>query len=143
MAVAAFQPTPDDIKVGEAISAGLVHVPSITAAAGIEKAAVMAVLNNPVAMLWISQRIEALFRYRAGLVDAALFMRAVGGDVTAIKLFFERHKIMSQEKNVNLNVTGGIDVRGLPTDELRKIIADKARILPAEFKVLSETPKAP
>lgn len=139
MEVARFQPTPEVVKVGEAVAAGLVQARTISVAAGINQEAVIAILNDPVAMVWISQRIEALFRYRAGLVDAALFQRAIAGETAAIKLFFERHKIMSDQKTVQHVYSGGVDVRGLPTDDLRKLVADKARMLPAEFRVLEIT----
>lgn len=135
--LAKFVPSPEVLKVGEAICAGLTNVHAIRQAASLDEATVLGVVNDPVAMLWISQRIEALFRCRAGIVDAALYMRAVAGDIGAIKLFFERHKMMG-EKTVNVVHSGGVDVRAIPTDELAKIVADKARALPAEFRVISE-----
>lgn len=137
--VARYQPTPEATKLGEAIATGLVNLQALVTATGLPRDTVVGLMNDPVVMLWISQRIESLFRYRAGLVDAALFMRAVAGDVTAIKLFFERHKILTDQKTLNVHYSGGVDVRGLPTDELRKIVADKARMLPAEFRLLSES----
>lgn len=141
MEVAKFQPSEDVTKVGEAVASGLTNPVAIMTAAGISKQAVQNVLNDPIAMVWISQRIEALFRYRAGLVDAALFMRAVAGDTTAIKLFYERMKIMDAgSKTLNVHYSGGVDVRSLPVDELKKIVLDKARMLPAEFRVLESKP---
>jgi hypothetical protein len=141
MEVAKFQPSEAVTKVGEAIASGLTHPRAIQTAAGLGPEAVQNVLNDPVAMIWISQRIEALFRYRAGLVDAALFMRAVAGDTTAIKLFYERMKIMDAgSKTLNVHYSGGVDVRSLPTDDLKKIVADRARMLPAEFRVLESKP---
>lgn len=142
MEVAKFQPTEAVTKVGEAIASGLTNPRAIQTAAGLGPEAVQNVLNDPVAMIWISQRIEALFRYRAGLVDAALFMRAVAGDTTAIKLFYERMKIMEAgNKTLNVVYSGGVDVRSLPVDELKRIVADKARMLPAEFRVLESKPE--
>lgn len=142
MEVARFQPTEAVTRVGEAIASGLTNPRAIQTAAGLGPEAVQGVLNDPVAMIWISQRIEALFKYRAGLVDAALFMRAIAGDTTAIKLFYERMKIMDAgSKTLNVHYSGGVDVRSLPTDELRKIVMDKARMLPAEFRVLESKPE--
>jgi len=138
--LAKFVPTDADMKIGEAIAAGVTAPSGLVTATGLEKEAVTATLNNPVAMLWISQRLEALFKFRAGLVDAALFMRAMAGDVAAIKLFFERHRLLTDQKTLNVVYSGGVDVRALPTDELQKIVQDRARMLPAEFRVLGQTP---
>lgn len=137
VAIANFQPDDLTIKIGEAVCAGLTNVRAIATALHMDEKSIIPVLNDPITMAWLSQRIEALFRCRAGLVDAALYMRAIAGDIGAIKLFYERHKMMG-DKTLNVHYSGGVDVRGIPTDELARIVADKARVLPAEFRVLSE-----
>lgn len=129
-AVAAYRPTPDATAVGLALLSGAHTIPELVESSGLERAAVLDVLNSPVAMAWISVEVYAQFRHRAAQVDAALYSRSLAGDVSAIRLFYERMGQMSQVKQVAVQVSGGIRVDALSDDELRQVARDGLARLP-------------
>jgi hypothetical protein len=138
--IAGFVPTDADIGIGEAILAGGQTVDTICKLSGLKIDRVKAVMTNPVAMAWISKQIYHLFQHRASIIDAALYMRAAGGDVQAMKLFYERmHQLGPREQNINVNYSGGVNIQALQDDELERIVNEKRRLLPAEFRRLAES----
>lgn len=135
--VSAYLPTEVDIQVGEALVSGASTMVGIQGYCGIERNRIKATLNNPVAMAWISRQVEALFKTRVAIVDAAVYLRAAGGDTTAAKLFYERFKLLtSQSVRVDHVYSGGVNISALPDDELARIVREKTRLLPAEFRLL-------
>lgn len=136
--VAKFIPSKAVIDVGEALLAGQLSVEMIANFSGHTPLVVRHVMVNPVAMAWISRQIHQLFRHRAGIVDAALYQRAVAGDVNAIKLFYFRMGQLADEKTVHHTYSGGVRLDTLNDEDLRKLIKDKNATLPAEFTVISE-----
>jgi hypothetical protein len=148
-----FVPSDHVLLVGEALLAGQSTLTGMRGYCGLEERHIKAVLNNPVAMAWLSVQCAALFKSRSAVVDAAMYLRAAGGDVAAAKLFYERMKIMDAGQKVlhEHRVSGSIDLSKLSDLELEKILAEKVRMLPqalrkltpidAEFQVKDE-PKA-
>jgi len=138
-----FEPPPDVIAVGEGFLAGHASVQGIATYAGIDQARVKAVLNDALAMQWISRRTEALFKSRAAVVDTALYLRAAAGDIRAIELFYKRMKLLEEAaKKVEVQYSGSVNLTALSDDDLRRLLHEKVRTLPAEFKVL-ESKKCP
>lgn len=137
-----FIPTELTIQVGEAILGGATSPSEIAAAATVSEPRIRSVLSDPVAMAWVSQQIYELFRHRAGIIDAALYVRAAAGDIAAIKLFYERMGQLNQDKTVHHVVSGGIDISGLEIEDLRRIVADDAHLIPAEYRLLEGAPAA-
>jgi len=136
--IAAFIPTDDVISIGESVLAGAQTLDVFCKMTGLKVPEVKAVLGNPVAMAWISKQIYHLFQHRAAIIDAALYQRAAGGDVQAIKLFYERMGQLDRTQNINVNYSGGVNIQALADDELERIVREKRRLLPAEFRRLSE-----
>lgn len=136
--VAQFVPWDSVIRVGEAILAGATSSMRIADMENMEKEDVRGVLQSPIAMAWISRQIYAHFQHRAGIVDSALYHKAVTGDIAAMKLFYERMGKMQNERTLNVRVSGGLDVSTLSDDDLQRLVRDKQRLLPAEFRILEE-----
>lgn len=135
--VLAYLPSEDDVQVGEALVSGASTVVGIQGYCGLSKERIKAVMNNAVAMAWISRRVEALFTSRVAVVDAAVYLRAAGGDVTAAKLFYERFKVLqANTMRIEHNYSGGVNISALPDDELARIVLEKGRMLPKEFRIL-------
>jgi hypothetical protein len=106
--VASYLPTEKDIMVGEALISGYSTLNGIMGYCGLDNPVVKRTLNNPVAMAWISRQVEALFKTRAAVIDAAVYLRAAGGDIAAAKLFYERMRLLtSQSVRVDHVYSGG------------------------------------
>lgn len=134
-----YKPTEDVLKVGAAFLAGHSSIGAIKTYTGLESAQVRAVFDSAVAMQWVSRRTEALFRSRAAVIDTALYLRAAAGDLKAIELFYKRMKLLEEStKRVEINYSGGVNLTAVSDDELARIVRDKTRLLPAEFKVLDD-----
>lgn len=133
-----FQPSDTVLLVGEAILAGNATLAEIIKYSGLEERHVKATLNDPVAMAWLSAQCAALFQSRAAIVDAAVYLRAAGGDIQAAKLFYERMKIMenSQKFIHEHRHSGSIDLSKVSDSELQKILVEKMRMLPTALKQL-------
>jgi hypothetical protein len=137
--VMAFIPTDLVLQVGEGFLAGHRSIDSLIKFTGAAREPIREVLMNPVAMAWLSRQIYCLFQNRTAIIDAQLYLRAAAGDLQAIKMFYERmDRLPTNKKEVNVNYSGGVDVRNVSDDELRNIIQEKKRLLPAEFKVINE-----
>lgn len=132
-----FTPEPLHASVAEAILAGATTITKIDAFLGVTDRTTSRVLRDPLAMAWISQQIERHFRHRVGLVDAALFTRAVEGDVSAIRLFFERYGKLQDRRTVEY--TGSVDVRHLSDADLARVVRDKSQQLPVPVDVAFES----
>ena len=128
--VSAYVPQMADISVGEALLAGRLSLDDIVAYSGENRAVVQQTLATPVAMAWISRQIYGHFIHRAALVDAALIQRALSGDVSAIRLFYERSGKLVDTKHVQHTVQGGLNLTALTLEDLAKLVEDKQRTLP-------------
>jgi hypothetical protein len=136
--VECFKPTEVDISVGEALLAGNTQASRIAEYSGLDAAQVRDTLNNPIAMAWLSRQITALFTHRAALVDALLYQRAMTGDLAAIKLFYDRMRLLDKSMEIKHAYSGEVSLKQIPDDELARMVQDKARLLPAEFRVISQ-----
>lgn len=135
-----FVPNEHHLKVGEAFLAGHSALGPICTYSGLKEDEVKAVLNDCCAMQWISRRTEALFRSRVAVIDCALYLRAAAGDMRAMELFYRRMRLLEEAtKKVEINYSGGVNLTALSDADLSRLVQEKARTLPAEFKVLDTT----
>jgi hypothetical protein len=132
-----YQPPDDVLRVGEGFLAGHSGHRAIAVYAGLTEDRVKAVLNDALAMQWISRRTEVLFRSRAAVIDTALYLRAASGDIRAIELFYKRMKLLEEStKKVDIHYSGGVNLTSLSDKDLQQLVREKARTLPADFRVL-------
>lgn len=132
-----FVPNEHHLKVGEAFLAGHSALGPICTYSGLTEDEVKAVLNDCCAMQWISRRTEALFKSRVAVIDCALYLRAAAGDLRAMELFYKRMRLLEEAtKRVEVSYSGGINLTAVSDDELARIVADKTKLLPAEFKLI-------
>jgi hypothetical protein len=142
--IASYVPTDTDTMVGEALVSGASTMVGIQGYCGLDRNEIKATMNNPVAMAWISRQVEALFKTRAAVIDAAVYLRAAGGDVQAAKLFYERMRLLQvNTQRVEHVYSGGVNISALPDDELARIVMEKGRMLPKEFKILDVVAEPP
>lgn len=134
--VAAFQPTTLDALVAEALLNGETGPKAIGFYCGVSAERVKRVLSNPVATAWISRTLKSLFTHRIGMVDSALFQRSMTGDPGACKLMYERLGQLSQDQTIRHVYSGGVNVTALSTEDLRRLVAEKGRLLDASFRVI-------
>lgn len=138
--VANYIPTSLDATIAEALLAGALSPARVAEVTGRAEAEVRAVITDPVAMAYISRAMYAVIGHRLALVDAAMYTRAVSGDVQAAKLVYERVRALTSDKNINVKFSGGVNISALSDEDLRRILLDKERTLEAEYKVLPSKP---
>jgi hypothetical protein len=143
-AVASYKPVPLDMQIAEALLAGMSSPQDLATFAGVPRTAVTDLLRDSLAMAWISKQVHAHMEHRLGLVDAALFNLAVAGNLTAIRTVYDRLGKLQHIREVNHhhNYSGGIDLTALTLEDLRKLAADKARVIDVPYKIIEE-PKCP
>lgn len=119
--VAAYQPSHADIAVAEALTLGNTSLDDLTKQTSLKRERVREILSSPVSMAWISEQCERLFKLRKGIVDAALYTRAVQGDIAAMKLYYERTEILAKQPVNQINI-GEINYEACTDDDLIKIL---------------------
>lgn len=134
--IAAFQPTTLDCLVAEALLNGETSVKMIAFSAGVSPERVKRVMHDPVSMAWISRTLKSLITHRIGMLDSALFQRSLTGDPSACKLMYERIGALSQDHTVQHVYSGGVNISALSTEDLRKLVYDKSRILSVESRII-------
>lgn len=140
--IMSFIPTDLVLRVGEGFLAGQRSIDTLQKFTGATRDEVREVLMNPVAMAWLSRQIYCLFQNRTAIIDAQLYQRAAAGDLQAIKMFYERmDRLPTNKKEINVNYSGGVDVRNISDEELKQIIQEKKRLLPAEFRIINDPEK--
>jgi hypothetical protein len=138
--IAGHIPTELDAAVAEALLAGHLTTEKIAESLGRPQTEVAALISSPVAMAWISRAMYQVLNHRLALVDAAMFTRAVSGDVSAAKLVYERVRALDNAKRVDVHYSGGVNFSAMTTEDLERILHDKERTIPTEFKVLESRP---
>lgn len=119
-----FQPTELIVKISEAYLSGHLSHKEIAEHVGVGAHTVSQVMRDPVTSAWVAKHMHSIVRQRLGLIDAAMFHRALTGDVSAAKLMFERYGKMVK-RSMHVQVGGATDFSQFETDDLKKIIAAK------------------
>jgi hypothetical protein len=122
--VAAYKPSHSDIHIAEALTLGNTTIEDMVKHTQLKREQVREILGCPVAMAWISEQCERLFKLRKGIVDATLYARAVSGDIAAMKLYYERTEILQKQPAFQVNI-GQMNYEACSDDDLIKILAGK------------------
>lgn len=130
VAVAAYRPTELDMAVGLALLRGARTLGELEEDTSLDRFHVEAILLDPVRMAWISTQVYSHLQQRAAMVDSSLYSRALAGDMAAVRLFYERMNLFTTGQKVSVQVSGGIDVRALSDEDLRRMVTDGAARLP-------------
>jgi hypothetical protein len=110
----------------EALLAGATTQLQLSDYTGLPCPTIRQILSSPQSMAWISRRTHEMLALCSGVVDAALYSRATGGDIPAIRLFLERHQYLQRDQAPTVN----IKLDHLPTEDLLALLTDKkAKVL--------------
>lgn len=137
--LAAYEGTPYDVEIADALVAGESSITAIAKYRGVTKQVISAVFADPVRTAWISRQVHARLKNLVGVVDAAIFRRACGGDTAAARLFYERFDIMTAAAAGAAHQHLHLDLRKMSVDDLRSIAADKLRRAGKRVNELLET----
>lgn len=88
--IRSYLPTELDLQMAEAMIAGKSNFTEIAKHIGTDASIVSRAMKDPTRCAWLSDQLHRIVGKRMGLVDAALMLRALSGDVRAIKLYYER-----------------------------------------------------
>jgi hypothetical protein len=102
--VRTYAPSELDLEIAGTLLSGTVAFKDIAEALGRSPAAISARLKNNVCCAWLSKHVGEQIQHRLGLIDSAMMMRALGGDVRAAEVMYRR---LGQDKRYNVNVNVG------------------------------------
>jgi len=91
MEIRTFAPRKVDMEIVQAMLEGAITYKEIAESTGNCPAMISQALKDPIACAWASQTTHKLIGTRLGQIDAAMHRRAVGGDVPAAKLMYDRY----------------------------------------------------
>lgn len=137
--VAAYLPRYVDLAIAEALTLGATTPQEIQQLAGVQVSHVREALLDPIAAAWISAQVAAQIQHRTGLVDAALFSRALTGDTAAMRLFFERFK--QHTSRTEVVHSKGMDYARLSDEDLDRILAERSLTIEAKVIPTQEAPQ--
>lgn len=120
-----YNPPEEVIQIAEAMVGGAIQFTEIAERLGWEVAKVRKALESPVAVAWACQESHKAISTRLGLVDAAVFRRALAGDVRAAKLLYERYGEMVQR--VETISSKGPDYSKFSTEDLLAMLVHERR----------------
>lgn len=123
--VALYKPRGIDAQIADALLAGAHNPKEIGEFCGRSERSIYELMRNPVRTAWISRQVHGRFKSLVGLVDATLVQRAIEGDPKAMALFYQRFDVLTPAPSSHQHVH--FDLRGMSTDDLRKIVAEKMR----------------
>jgi len=98
-----YTPGETDLAVAEAMLGGALTFQEIAESIGRSPALVSDKLKCPVLCAWVSRAVHQQISHRLGMIDAAMYRRALGGDVRAADLLYKRYGAAADIK-VNVNV---------------------------------------
>lgn len=120
-----YIPSEAVLRCTEVILGGTVRRIDIAEQLGVAPETVGMYLADPVACAWVMRQISNTIGDRLALVDAAMYSRALGGDVAAAKLIFERYAPAVQTHRHLLQVGGNDELSKLSDAELMRLAASK------------------
>lgn len=98
-----YQPGEMDLLICEAMLSGALTFQEIAESIGRSPPTVSNHLKDPVLCAWISRAVHQQIHTRLGMLDAAMFRRALAGDVRAYEALMKRYG-----KSANLNITAHV-----------------------------------
>jgi hypothetical protein len=108
-----FIPGDADLLIAEAMLGGALTFAEIAESIDRSPALVTARLKDPVLCAWVSRAVHQQIHTRLGMLDAAMFRRALGGDVRAYEALMKRY---GQAADIKLNVNVGAENFDLMSD---------------------------
>ena len=85
-----YMPTELDLQIAEAMVQGQNSFKDIAEHIGCDPANISRVMKDPTRCAWLAKQLHRIVSKRMGLVDLALMQQALGGNIAAIKLYYER-----------------------------------------------------
>jgi len=133
--IRSYNPAEIDLQIAESLMSGVVTFKDIAANIGCDAAHVSRAMKDPVRCGWICEQLHRVVHRRIGLVDNALLLRALSGDVRAMDLYYKRFGEMKQ-RNVHIHGHIGLDPSKLTDADLDAVIAsEQSRTLEADYTV--------
>jgi hypothetical protein len=109
-----FVPGDADLLIAEAMLGGALTFQEIAESIERSPAFVSEKLKDPVLCAWVSRGVHAQIATRLGMIDAAMYRRALGGDVRAADLLYKRYGAAA---DIKLNVNVGQENFDLMSDD--------------------------
>jgi Bacterial regulatory proteins, lacI family len=135
----AYEPTAEDMAIAETMLAGNVLLQDIAREANLSPSTVSAILRDPTRCAYICHQVHKLVETRLGMIDAAMFQRAVAGSERAAEVMYKRYDGIKQVQRTetvgNLEKMSIADLKSLvkeavhmieATDAIFKVVDDKA-----------------
>jgi hypothetical protein len=104
--IRSYLPGEQDLLIAEAMLGGALTFAEIAESIGRAPATVSEALKCPILCAWVSRAVHQQIHTRLGMLDAAMYRRALGGDVRAYEALMKRY---GQAKSLHLNVNVGAD----------------------------------
>jgi hypothetical protein len=120
-----FNPGASEQAIAEAMLAGCLTFQEIAEAIGKSPPWVSERLRDPLLCAWASRMVHQLISHKIGMIDSAMFQRALGGDVRAADLLYKRYGAAA---DIKLNVNVGADNFDLMSDTALDALLARARI---------------
>jgi chorismate mutase len=123
--VAAYPFSYDDIMMADCLLQGMNRA-EIAQELGLSASALKERMLDPVRAGWISQQLSKMAEKRIGMVDAAVFAKALAtGDPARARYLLERFEKLAPRKELRVNVN--LDFTQLSDEELRAFVQDRKR----------------
>lgn len=132
-----FQPGASEQEIAEAMLAGALTFQEIADAIGKSPPWVSERLKDPLLCAWASRMVHQHISNRIGMIDSAMFRRAIAGDVRAADLLYKRYGAAADIK-LNVNVGAG-DNLDLMSDRALDALLARARIRGEVIDVTEES----
>ena len=139
-----YQPTELDLQLAEAFMGGARTFKEVAEQLSLHPATVSAAMKDPVRCAWLSGQLHRIVAKRIGMVDTALYLRAMSGDVRAMDLYYRRHgEIVTRTMNIHAHGRLEFDPSQLTDEQLQKMVASEAKKEGLVIDVHVKAPDAP
>ncbi len=136
--IRAFIPDERDVEMAEAMVCGSITFTEIADHIGVDPAIIGRKMKDPVRVAWMSMQVHRAVARRLGILDAALFRRAISGDTAALKLAYERFGEMQKR----LHVRHTYEVNAVDPSRLTDADLDQLIATDAEYSISKNGPLA-
>ena len=143
----AYIPTELDLQIAEAMMGGSMQFQEIAAQVGCDPATISRAMKCPLRCAWVSQQLHRIVAKRIGMVDLSLFLATTQGNVSAMKLYYERFGELIHRSQVLVGRMD-FDPSQLSDKDLDTVLrGEMGGMVDAEFTVkeepCTESPKTP
>lgn len=135
--IEAYVPTELDVRIAEAMLAGNITFKDIAEQVQVAAPTISKRMKDPLICAWVSRQVQRNIAHRLGMIDTAMFNRAVGGDVRAADLLYKRFDQVTK-RSLHLHVRAGMDFEKLSDDDLEALVKSTQK---QEAEIIDVTPK--